>query len=204
MLQVNSNHTVESQIRDAYAREVARRLGKKAWSFPHRSAAMVPTAANIIISLGAKTEDYVRAQFVSLPREFCLQTFKTAYPPFGCLIGPRSKIRYHNHMLTVNSHVKDTEKVKNEKIIDVVYQQVSTFKNTHGAKNKTNLLMLVMSKSISMHTLAYLKVNNLVKKLTVYEILDFLFEEKSEADAYERFDSAERTIRSFLGLKNEG
>ncbi len=204
MLHVNSNHSVEAQIRDAFSREVARRIGQNRWTFPNRCSAMVPAAANCVIKYHAKAEDYVRAQFVGLSRDFCLRTFNLAYPPFGCLLGPKAKLRYEKHMLTVDSFKPAAKEERDSSMINMVYQQVNAFRSNRAATNHEVLQLLVVSKSISLHTLAYLKVNKFIKKDITSSVLKFLYEEKGEGDIYERFDTAEKEVRGFLGLKNEG
>jgi hypothetical protein len=201
MLSVNPNRAVEIQIKDAYCREVARRIGANFWSFPTRNSAMVPAAANSVIRLKAKVEDYVRSHFVAMNRDFCLQVFKLAYPPFGCMVGPRATARYEKYMLTVDSFKKVN---KDGSIMEQVYAQARVFNNSAANKTLTGLRLLVISKAISIHTLAYLRASKFVSKETTSKVLDFLYEEKSEGDIYERYDLAEKEVRGLLGFKDEG
>lgn len=201
MLSVNPNRSVEIQIREAYCREVARRIGSNYWSFPSRNSAMVPPAANAVIRLKANVEEYVRSHFVAMDRDFCLNVFKLAYPPFGCMVGPKATARYEKYMLTVDSFKKPK---KDESVIDSIYAQVRSFNANHNNGDIAKLRILVISKAISLHTLAYLRLSQMISQGNTSKVLDFLYEEKAEGDIYERYDAVEKEVRGLLGFKSKG
>lgn len=177
-LQVNKINAAVIAFKQEYCNAVADRLNLKAWSFPKRWECQVLNSISNAEMCNAKITLFVKAQFASMPANFCERIFNAAYPPISTFVGERARARYRTYIQDVESKATRPEPMTTERIKEMIRREVALLVNMQGEEvegvNIDNLAVLFSSGSLSTVTLAYLYLHDQISFEQVGYVIDAL------------------------------
>lgn len=140
-----------SQVIKAYAIELKKRVERTGVPTPNfivkgKKHTQFNRIANIIKLHKLNPHLFIKAQFDSFPKQWCLSTFRTPYPPTAVMLDEKKGLeRYYSYMDKINSVVERKPDVSFKERIERNYQVWTTIGKI---ENVDLLLMLVDNKTL--------------------------------------------------------
>lgn len=175
-LHINTYNRHRSDFKTAYLQFVKERNGGFGF-WPKKWDAYVDNILMLIDKLGdVNIPTFVRAQFDSMSKKFCLKTFKTPYPPLSTFGTDKAAKRYRIWQSENFFHVAGEKgwKEAEETIKAGVTLFLKEYRDDDGTLDPNIVKLAYTTGVLNLVELAYMVEHKILDKSVADELVDFL------------------------------